>query len=80
MTNTIDVTEETAEPAKVKVTVCIAMSESGTFLSAFANTNWLQEEKRHQDLLKRIREDKQLWSVKYIHTQINYPFLNESQL
>lgn len=67
------------DTSKVPVTVCIAMSESGTFLSAFADTNWIQEEKRHQDLLKRVRDDKQLWTVKYIKTSIAYPFTIESK-
>jgi hypothetical protein len=62
---------------RVPVTVCIAMSESGTLLAAFSDTHWLQEEKKHQDLLKRVREDKQLWTVKYIKTSIQYPILNE---
>ena len=67
------------EVANVPVTVCIAMSEGGTFLSAFADTHWIQEDRKYQDLLKRAREDKQLWSVKYIRTSIQYPITTEKK-
>lgn len=63
---------------KTEVTICVAMSESGRLLSAFANTNWIQEENKHKELLKQIREDKQLWSVKYIKTFIEYPITHEN--
>lgn len=65
------------EITKVSVTVCIAMSEGGTFLSSFVDTNWVQEEQRYKDMMKRVREDKQLWSVKYIRTSIPYPISSE---
>lgn len=64
---------------RVPVTVCIAMSEGGTFLSSFVDTNWLQEEQKYKDMMKRVREDKQLWSVKYIRTSIPYPISSEKE-
>lgn len=67
------------ELSKVPVTVCIAMSEAGTFLTAVVDSHWIQEEQRYQRLMKRVREDKQLWSVKYIRTGINYPTQTENQ-
>jgi len=67
------------EVSNVPVTICIAMSESGTFLSAFTDTHWIQEERKHKDLLERVRGDKQLWSVKYIRTSIPYPITTEAK-
>ena len=71
--------DDMSDMSHTPVTVCVAMSESGTFLSAFADTHWLQEEKKHQELLKQVREGKQLWTVRYIRTSIQYPISNEVQ-
>ena len=64
---------KTENTPNVSATLCIAVSESGSFLCAFAETNNIQKEQEHKDLLKRVREDKQLWSVRYIRTSIPYP-------
>lgn len=61
----------------VTVTVCIAMSEAGRFLTAIADSGWVQEEEKHKNLLKQIREDEQLWSVKYVKTSVQYPISSE---
>lgn len=66
-----------SEHQLVPVTICIAMSEAGRFLTVIANSNWVQEEEKHKNLLKQIREDKQLWSVKYVKTSVQYPISSE---
>lgn len=66
--------------AKVPVTILVAMSESGRFLTCIADSNWIQENVKHNNLLQQIREDKQLWSVRYIKTSVPYPFSNEEIL
>lgn len=65
--------------SKIPVTICIAMSESGRFLTAIADSNWLQEEAKHKELLNQVRNDKQLWTVKYVKTFVPYPITTESQ-
>jgi hypothetical protein len=62
---------------QIPVTICVAMSKSGRFLVAITDSNWFQEEAKHKDLLKQVREDKQLWSVKYIKTTVPYPMSRE---
>lgn len=64
--------------SKTPVTICIAMSESGKFLTAIAGSNWIQEENKHKEILKQVREDKQLWTVKYIKTSVTYPITSEN--
>lgn len=65
--------------ARVPVTIAVAVSEAGTFRVAIANSNWLQEERKHQQMLDEIRSDKQLWSLRYIKTTIPYPASAEEQ-
>lgn len=71
----------TTEPphAKVPVTIAVAMSEGGRFMVAVANSNWIQEEQKHQQMLLEIRADKQLWSLRYIKTAVPYPVSSEDQ-
>ena len=57
----------------IPVKVAVAMSESGRFRVCIADSNWIQEERKHQEMLDEIRQDKQLWSLKYIKTTIPYP-------
>lgn len=68
-----------SQHAKVPVTIAIAMSEGGRFMVAVANSNWIQEEQKHQQMLNEIRADRQLWSLRYIKTAIPYPVSNEDQ-
>lgn len=68
-----------SQHAKVPVTIAIAMSEGGRFMVAVANSNWIQEEQKHQQMLNEIRADKQLWSLRYIKTAVPYPFSTEDQ-
>lgn len=70
---------KTEDTPMVAVTLCVAMSESGSLLCAIADTNHTQKEQEHKDLLKRVREDNQLWSVKYIRTLMSYPTTLETQ-
>lgn len=68
-----------SEHELIPVKIAVAMSESGRFLTAIADSNWIQEEQKHKDLLESIRKDKQLWSLKYISTTIPYPITTEKQ-
>ena len=68
-----------SQHAKVPVTIAVAMSEGGGFMVAVANSNWVQEEQKHQQMLADIRADKQLWSLRYIKTAVPYPVSNEDQ-
>ena len=68
-----------SQHAKVPVTIAIAMSEGGRFMVAVANSNWIQEEQKHQKMLDEIRADKQLWSLRYIKTAVPYPVSSEDQ-
>ena len=65
---------------RVQVTIAVAMSESGMFVTSIAGSCWVQEERKHQEMLKSIREDKQLWSLKYIKTTIPFPASEEEIL
>lgn len=68
------------DPPRVPIKIAIAMSESGTVRLAVADSNWIQEERKHQQLLNEIRADKQLWSLRYITTDVPYPISREEQL
>lgn len=68
------------DPPRVRVKIAVAMSESGTVRLAVADSNWIQEERKHQQLLTEIRADKQLWSLRYIATDVPYPISSEEQL
>lgn len=63
----------------VPVCIAVAMSESGVFKVCIANSNWIQEERKHQAMLTEIKQDKQLWSLKYIKTTVPYPVSSETQ-
>ena len=65
---------------KVEVMLAIAMSEGGTFLVSVVDSHWLQEKRKYDEMLERIRNDKQLWSLKYIKTYVPYPVSREDQL
>ena len=64
---------------KVEVTLAIAMSEAGTFLVSIADSDWMQEKRKYDEMLNRVRNDKQLWSLKYIKTYVPYPVSSEDQ-
>lgn len=68
-----------SQHAKVPVTIAVAMSEGGRFMLAIADSNWIQEERKHQQMLAEIRADKQLWSLRYIKTAVPYPVSTEDQ-
>lgn len=68
------------DPPRIRVKIAVAMSESGTVRLAVANSNWIQEERKHQQMLAEIRADKQLWSVRYLTTTVPYPVSREEQL
>ena len=68
-------TEQKHEHIPVKI--AIAMSESGRFKVCIADSNWIQEEQKYKQMLDEIRQDKQLWSLKYITTSVPYPVSSE---
>lgn len=68
------------DPPRMHVKIAVAMSEAGTVRLAVADSNWIQEERKHQQLLNEIRADKQLWSLRYITTDMPYPISSEEQL
>ena len=57
----------------------IIVSEAGTVRLSVAGSNWIHEERKHQQMLAEIRADKQLWSVRYITTAVPYPMSREDQ-
>jgi hypothetical protein len=63
---------------KVKVQIAVAVSEAGTVKLAVADSNWIQEERKHQAMLSEIRESKQLWSLRYVTTMVPYPISREN--
>ena len=67
------------DPPRIHVKIAVAVSEAGTVRLAVADSNWIQEERKHQQLLNEIRADKQLWSVRYITTDVPYPISSEDQ-
>lgn len=64
----------------IPVKIAVAMSESGRFKVCIADSNWIQEEQKHKQLLDDIRNDKQLWSLQYITTSIPYPISHRNQV
>lgn len=68
-----------SQHAKVPITIAVAMSEGGTVRLAVADSNWIQEQRKHQQMLDEIRADKQLWSLRYIKTAVPYPVSSEDQ-
>ncbi len=63
----------------VPVTLAVAVSEGGTFRVAIVDSHWIAEERKYQQMMKEIRADKQLWSVRYIKTSVPYPVSTETQ-
>ena len=64
---------------RVAVKIAVAVSEAGTVRLAVADSNWIQEERKHQQMLSEIRADKQLWSLRYLTTAVPYPISREDQ-
>ena len=64
---------------RVAVKIAVAVSEAGTVRLAVADSNWIQEERKHQQMLAEIRADKQLWSLRYLTTEVPYPVSREDQ-
>ena len=64
---------------RVAVKIAVAVSEAGTVRLAVADSNWIQEERKHQQMLAEIRADKQLWSLRYLATAVPYPISREDQ-
>ena len=67
------------EPPCVPVKMAVAVSEAGTVRLTVADSNWIQEERKHQQMLAEIRADKQLWSLRYLTTAVPYPISREDQ-
>ena len=67
------------DPPRIPVKIAIAVSEAGTVRLAVADSNWIQEERKHQQMLAEIRADKQLWSLRYLTTEVPYPVSREDQ-
>ena len=64
---------------RVAVKIAVAVSEAGTVRLAVADSNWIQEERKHQQMLAEIRADNQLWSLRYLTTAVPYPISREDQ-
>lgn len=64
---------------RVAVKIAVAVSEAGTVRLAVADSNWIQEERKHQQMLAEIRADNQLWSLRYLTTAVPYPVSREDQ-
>ena len=67
------------DPPRIHVKIAVAVSEAGTVRLAVADSNWIQEERKHQQMLSEIRADKQLWSLRYLTTEVPYPISREDQ-
>ena len=67
------------DPPRIHVKIAVAVSEAGTVRLAVADSNWIQEERKHQQMLSEIRADKQLWSLRYLTTEVPYPVSREDQ-
>ena len=67
------------DPPRIHVKIAGAVSEAGTVRLAVADSNWIQEERKHQQMLSEIRADKQLWSLRYLATAVPYPVSREDQ-
>ena len=67
------------DPPRTRVKIAVAVSEAGTVRLAVADSDWIQEERKHRQMLAEIRADKQLWSVRYITTTVPYPMSREDQ-
>ena len=67
------------DPPRIHVKIAVAVSEAGTVRLAVDNSNWIQEERKHQRMLAEIRADKQLWSLRYLTTAVPYRVLREAQ-
>ena len=67
------------DPPRIHVKIAVAVSEAGTVRLAVDNSNWIQEERKHQRMLAEIRADKQLWSLRYLTTAVPYQVLREAQ-
>ena len=61
----------------ISVNIAVVVSEAGTIRVAVADSNWIQQDRIHQNLLKEIREDRQLWSLKYVKVKVPYPVSRE---
>ena len=67
------------DPPRIHVNIAVAVSEAGTVGLAVDNSNWIQEERKHQQMLAEIRADKQLWLLRDLITAVPYQVLREAQ-
>ena len=64
------------DPPRIHVKIAVAVSEAGTVRLAVSNSNWIQEARKHQQMLAEIRADK---SLCYLTTAVPYQVLREAQ-
>jgi len=66
--------------AMLDVVVVVAVSEDGLVSSSVQESCRLIQKRQHDEWLRSIREDKKLWTMKTIKTQIPMPVQYEEQI
>jgi hypothetical protein len=66
--------------AMLDVVVVVAVSEDGLVSSSVQESCRLIQKRQHDEWLRSIREDKKLWTMKTIKTQIPMPVQYEEQV
>lgn len=68
------------ETAMLDVVVVVAVSEDGLVTASVQEECRLIQKRQHEDWLRNIREDKKLWTLKTIKTQMPMPVQYEEQI
>lgn len=68
------------EIAMLDVVVVVAVNEDGLVTSSVQEECRLIQKRQHEEWLRLIREDKKLWILKTIRTQVPMPIQYECQI
>lgn len=68
------------EAAMLDVVVVVAVSEDGLVTSSVQEECRLIQKRQHEEWLRSIRDDKRLWTLKTIKTQVPMPVQYEEQI
>lgn len=68
------------ETAMLDVVVVVAVREDGLVTSSVQEECRLVQKRQHEEWLRLIREDKKLWTLKTIKTQVPMPVQYEEQM
>lgn len=65
--------------SSIEVEIAVAVSESGRIRSIPINRNSVQSVQEYRAFELNLKQDHELWAVKIIRTNVNWPYQFEDQ-